>query len=82
MRQKKRGAATIFEVLHRIYDERLMDSFDKVYVRSQGLPPIIKAMATFKVYLPPAEAAADADKCGTAASDAASGACEAWHDGY
>ena len=74
IKQKKSGSAEIFEVLSRIYDERLMGSFDQVYLRSH-----IVAMATFTVDIPraPAAAAADAHKCGTSASAAPSGAGEA-----
>ena len=75
--QKKIGAARIFEVLRRIYDEKLMESFNQLDLRSHVLPPIIVAMATFSIHVPPAEAAADAGKCGTSASDAPSGAGEA-----
>ena len=77
--QKKIGAARIFEVLRRIYDEKLMESFSQMYPRSHGLPPIIVAMCTFTIQVPraPAAAASDAGKCGTSASDAPSGAGEA-----
>ena len=75
--QKKIGAARIFEVLRRIYDEKLMESFNQLDLRSHGLPDIIVAMATFTIYPPPAEAAADADKCATSAGDAPLGAGEA-----
>ena len=73
--QKNIRAARIFEVLRRIYDEKLMESFSQLDLH--GLPPIIVARARFSIFIPPAEAAADAGKCGTSASDAPSGAGEA-----